>query len=127
MQGFTKHEQIVLVVLLTGFVAGLVVRGIQVRQVPTRVEGPSVRTCPPPKEVVERDKGTAAGHRIDINRANEIELIQLPGIGPVTAKRIIEYRKQRGSFTTLESLKEVKGIGNKTLEKMKPFIMIEKQ
>lgn len=48
---------------------------------------------------------------ININRATTIELDALPGIGPVIASRIIEYRKRNGPFTSVEDLQKVSGIG----------------
>lgn len=61
---------------------------------------------------------------ISINLANKRALTTLPGIGPKTAQKIISYRKQNGRFPTLESLMEVKGIGKKKFEKIKPFIRL---
>ena len=48
---------------------------------------------------------------ININTANIVDLIRLPGIGPSTAKNIIEYRKQNGDFDTTKDLLNVNGIG----------------
>jgi len=63
-------------------------------------------------------------HQIDINTADEKELILLPGVGQVTAKRIVDYRKEHGLFKTLDELVKVKRIGPKTLEKIKPYIRL---
>ncbi len=60
--------------------------------------------------------------KISINTAQTGELDVLPGIGPALAHRIVAYRKEHGSFKTVEDIKKVKGIGNKLLEKMLPFI-----
>ncbi len=60
---------------------------------------------------------------ININRADADMLMMLDGIGEVIAGRIIEYREQNGAFDSLEELLEVKGIGEKTLEKMKTRIV----
>jgi len=62
---------------------------------------------------------------VNINTAGEAELETLPSIGPSTAKKIIEYRTQKGSFKTLEDLKKVKGIGEKTFERLKERITAE--
>ena len=62
--------------------------------------------------------------KIPINTAQTDELDVLPGIGPALAGRIVAYRKEHGSFKTVEDIKKVKGIGNKLLEKMLPFIKL---
>ena len=53
---------------------------------------------------------------ININLANEHELTLLPNVGPVLAKRIVEYRSQNGHFQTLADLMSVPGVGPKTVE-----------
>ncbi len=55
---------------------------------------------------------------ININRADKEMLMMLSGIGEVMAQRIIDYREENGAFESVEKLLEVKGIGEKTLEKM---------
>ena len=62
---------------------------------------------------------------ININSASEKELQKLPQIGPSKAKLIIEYRKANGKFNNIDELIKIKGIGQKTLEKLKPFIIID--
>lgn len=60
---------------------------------------------------------------ININRADKEMLMMLDGIGEVTAQRIIDYRSENGAFESVEELLDVKGIGEKTLEKMLPRIV----
>lgn len=60
--------------------------------------------------------------KISINTANAEMLTEVPGIGPKTAGKIISYREEHGAFKTLEDLQEVKGIGDKSLAKMKPYL-----
>lgn len=62
--------------------------------------------------------------KISINKATYEELITLPGIGPKTAERIIEYRNTYGPFWSLEDIKKVKGIGDKKYAKLKEYITI---
>ena len=62
------------------------------------------------------------GRPIPVNQAKAEDFDRLPGIGPGLAQRIVEYREQQGPFPDLESLKEVKGIKDKTLEKIRPFV-----
>ena len=60
----------------------------------------------------------------NINTATKEELEALPGIGPVKAQAIIDYRVQHGGFKTLEELKDVKGIGARRFEKLKPELTL---
>jgi len=61
---------------------------------------------------------------ININTATVEELTQLPGIGPSTAQKIVEYRQQIGRFTSIEQLLEIPRIGTLTLERIKPYITV---
>ena len=61
---------------------------------------------------------------VDINRADAAELAQLPVVGPAIAVRIVEYRDQFGPFRTVEELGRVKGIGPKTMEAVRPHVLI---
>lgn len=62
---------------------------------------------------------------ININSAKLEELVMLPGIGEKTAEKIIELRKERGKFNTLEELMNVKGIGEVKFNKIKKFLYIK--
>lgn len=61
---------------------------------------------------------------IHLNNAGLDELQRLPGVGPAMAQRILDYRKQVGSFTNPEQLMEVSGIGEKKYAKIKPFLNV---
>ena len=61
---------------------------------------------------------------VNINTADIKELDKLPGVGPATAKRIIEYRTENGDFQSPEEIKRVKGIGDAKYEKMKDKIVL---
>lgn len=68
--------------------------------------------------------GDAGGSLVDINTAGEAELDELPGIGPSTARSIIEDRDANGPFSTIEDLMRVSGIGEKKFEKLKSGICV---
>jgi len=59
---------------------------------------------------------------VNINSASKDVLMQLPGIGPVTADAIVKYRKANGKFKNFSDLSKVKGIGDKTMAKLKPYL-----
>lgn len=61
---------------------------------------------------------------ININRADADRLQELPGIGPTYASRIIEWRKENGKFESVDQLLEIRGIGPKRLEKIKPLVIL---
>lgn len=61
---------------------------------------------------------------VNINTASQTELETLPGIGPSTALKIINYRKENGKFKSIEDIKKVSGIGDAKFEKIKSFIKV---
>ncbi|WMJ75861.1 MULTISPECIES: ComEA family DNA-binding protein [unclassified Sedimentibacter] len=73
---------------------------------------------------VEESKKYISEKLININTASADDLISLPGIGQVYAQRIIEYREER-IFSSIEEIKNINGIGDKTFEKVKEMITIE--
>jgi competence protein ComEA len=87
------------------------VRPAQPRSTPTRPAAISTQASP------------ASTVKIDINRATVAELQTLPGIGPVLAGRIVEYREANGPFRTIEQLMQVPGIKDALLERVRPFIL----
>lgn len=63
--------------------------------------------------------------RMNINRATASQLERLPRIGPKMAERILTYRNTHGAFKRVKDLTNVRGIGEKTLAKLKPFVFVE--
>ncbi|MBC9954662.1 helix-hairpin-helix domain-containing protein [Leucobacter sp. cx-42] len=61
---------------------------------------------------------------VSLNTANESDFETLPRVGPALAARIIEWRKANGGFRTIDQLGEVSGIGDKTLESLKPLVTL---
>ncbi|MBV6458266.1 MAG: ComE operon protein 1 [Fimbriimonadaceae bacterium] len=107
--------------------AELVVDGMKIT-----VPGPGVST--PVAGFLSSPKGSPrssgkktnlpAPNSISINSAGAAELERLPGIGPATAAKIIEYRSQAGGFKTVDELDAVKGIGPKKLEQIRPYVRL---
>ena len=68
--------------------------------------------------------GITADGRVNINKADSTQLQELPGVGPATAEKILDYREANGAFQSPEEIKNVSGIGDKTYEKMKDKICV---
>jgi competence protein ComEA len=66
-----------------------------------------------------------SGGQININSADEQALQNLTGIGPAKAKAIVQYREQHGPFKSVDDLNNVSGIGDKSLEKIKPEATVQ--
>lgn len=62
--------------------------------------------------------------KVNLNRASAAQLDALPGIGPATAQRIIEFRKKNGPFKKIEELMNVRGIGEHKFERLKDRITV---
>ena len=73
----------------------------------------------------ETGGGSETNEKININKATSEELQELPGIGPSKADAIVQKREELGSFQTIEDLKEVTGIGEKTFEKLRESITVK--
>lgn len=75
------------------------------------------------------DKAPAAAGavmgKVNVNTATAEQLAALPGVGEVTAKAIVDYRQMNGPFKTADDLMEVKGIGEKKLEAIRPLVSLE--
>ena len=73
---------------------------------------------------IKKEEITGTQITININTAGKDELVLLPNVVPVTAERIIRYREDYGFFDPIDDLTGVKGIGPKTLEKLKDFVTL---
>lgn len=78
----------------------------------------------PPAENSPEPHTSSTPDPLDLNSATLEQLVSLPTIGPVLAQRIIDARQTR-PFSSVDDLRRVKGIGEKTLEKLKPFVTVK--
>jgi competence protein ComEA len=97
--------------------------------------GPETQAASPPRRVVRgkapeqpvvpvgKGKKKPPAEKVDINRATPGQLRTLPGIGPTLSARILAARQNR-SFRSIEELRKVKGIGAKTLERLRPYVVV---
>lgn len=65
-----------------------------------------------------------SGGRLNLNTATREQLITLPGIGAVTAERILMYREHTGPFRSVDDLRKVRGISARKLEQLKPLVSV---
>ena len=74
--------------------------------------------------ILRSNKDNLSSNLININTADEKELDSLPGVGPSKARDIIRYREEKGEFKSIEDIKNVKGIGESSFEKLKDKITV---
>ena len=65
-----------------------------------------------------------AGALVNINTATPEQLDTLPGVGPVTAQKILDWRGAHGAFSSVDELLEIDGIGDKTLAELAPHVTL---
>ncbi len=78
-----------------------------------------------PVSAVTKAPAATAVQIVNLNAASATELQALPGIGQVTADRIVAYRTEHGAFARVEDLIQVKGVGDKTLEKIRSQLVLK--
>jgi competence protein ComEA len=71
-----------------------------------------------------RTPAAPADAPVDLNTATIAQLDSLPGVGPVLAQRILDWRTEHGRFTSTDELQEVPGVGPKKFESLKPHVRI---
>ncbi|MBR4862853.1 MAG: helix-hairpin-helix domain-containing protein [Firmicutes bacterium] len=67
---------------------------------------------------------TADGFKVNLNRATLSDLQMIPGVGPSTAQKILDYRESVGKFGSISDLKNISGIGEKTYDNLKDYIEV---
>jgi competence protein ComEA len=78
----------------------------------------------PPRGVSPAGGGLGPAQLVDLNTATLAELDTLPGVGPVLAQRILDWRAQNGRFTAVDELGEVSGIGDAVLARVRPLVRL---
>ena len=81
-------------------------------------------SAPAEKPAASSSKSSAPSAPVNLNTATQAQLEALPGVGAKAAQRILDYRKQNGSFKKIEDLMNVKGFGEKTFLKLKPMLTV---
>ncbi|MDE2797188.1 MAG: helix-hairpin-helix domain-containing protein [Gemmatimonadota bacterium] len=141
---FNRNEQIILLLLCGVLIVGIVIRYLdsknpdhipdfevhknaveapsseektEVPQVTSLTQRQSSAEVPSPKEKVPQ-----VGELININSATAKEFERLHGIGPQIAGRIVAYREKNGAFKRVDDITKVRGIGPKTLERLRPHL-----
>jgi comEA protein len=143
--GFTRKEALAILILSGTFLAGISIRWFQSKQ---QADAESIRTFDYSRSdsafaARSKPSGSPAQHSsaltqaqndsvittkrtqkglVNINTATKTQLMNLPGIGPSLADRILEHRASNGPFTSTSELRKVKGIGEKKFEKLQPLI-----
>jgi comEA protein len=140
--GFTRNEIKVILFLVTTFIVGLGIRWYRSTEKPEAVSESRYDYSLKDKEFEERSqklakltspKGekkitsqqTLEPHSININTASKDQLTLLPGIGETYAERIVVYRNNNGPYASVDEVEKVKGIGKRTLERLRPYIRIK--
>lgn len=77
------------------------------------------------ENIIKESNILGSSKTININKADESELEEIPGVGPAMASKIVNYRKENGEFKTIEDLKNISGIGEKKFEAMREYISVK--
>ncbi|MFQ5569407.1 MAG: ComEA family DNA-binding protein [Rhodothermales bacterium] len=82
-------------------------------------------TVKEPTPPASRQQAISSEVRLNLNQATASQLQRLPRIGPKLAERILAYREEHGPFRRVQDLVQVRGIGEKTLARLKPLLFVE--
>lgn len=121
----TRQEGLAILTLTLLFITGLTVRHVQEQQTPPLEVEPLV--AEPTSDTARSESPSpssspSAENPLNLNDASLGTLRTLPGIGPALAKRIDRYRSTQRPFQNVRELRRVRGIGRKTMEKLRPLV-----
>lgn len=116
MHGSEAHAALGLIVVALALAALAAQRGGE-DDAPT----PREQAPPPSAANTAAVRALRDGQRLQLNSASAEELTLVPGIGPQLAQRIVAERARRGGFSAWHELREVRGLGPKTLQRIAPF------
>jgi len=138
MFGFTRQEKSVIIFLIITFTIGtgiITIRKLSYRDAADQFKSRYSELDKEFSEISKNDslliiqnekrENQTINLKININTADEGELMKLPGIGTVLSKRIINYRNSVGKFKIVSEIIKINGIGKKKFEKILPHIYIE--
>ena len=137
-ENFTKEEKKILSLIILFTALGLTVMGLQGdgegpvgsgargRVIADSLEAKRMKQLFRERLRTKRERQARLpdGFKVKLNSASREELKLLPGIGKVTAARILEYREVHNDFQTISELKNVKGIGTKTFAKIEKYLIL---
>jgi len=130
---FTSQEQTVLKVLTAAVVAGIIIGSYRQKLKDPQSIDSNLDNLVNAVEIEEienkNDFATSSENTvripvriININTAEKPDLEQIPGVGPVTAERILLFRTKFGKIKGFDDLEKIKGIGPRTTEKLRPYV-----
>ena len=90
----------------------------------TLVDGEQIVVSPDSSAGPAGGSTSGAASIIDLNTATAAQLDAIPGVGPVLAGRIVDWRTAHGRFTSLDQLRDVSGIGARTLDRLRPYVRV---
>lgn len=130
MKNRAVQALVALTILFVGMTIGFSL-GRRVTKAPIHVnivQEPAVSVCEPTDETASPSSAPAEetkpdAVRVNVNTADLDTLCSLPGIGPVLAQRIIDYRTANGPFSSVEELTMVQGIGSKKLDAIRNLVV----
>jgi comEA protein len=131
---FTQQEKLIIKFLLGVIMLGIVVTGYRHwfgESVPSAekeilaFQAAAVRVAEEKEKNPNENRKNQLLKSVNINTSDKADIMTIPRIGPVTAERIILHREDHGLYNSVEELLNVKGIGPKTLEKIRTYIKIE--